>query len=70
MHLKEEAANFHEVVDWIYVICVYQAMLDQPVAWGMRVTQLLELPHLQDWQHTRSVFLMVLFRRLAPKSKF
>ena len=34
--------------NWMYIICVYQAMLDQPVAWGMPVTQLLHLPHFQD----------------------
>ena len=48
LRLKDEAALRLQLANWMYIICVYQAMLDQPVAWGMPVTQLLHLPHFQD----------------------
>ena len=67
MNLKKEAADFQELVDWKYVICVYQAMLDKPVAWGMRITHLLNLPRFQDRQHIFSFFLVVLFS--APSTQ-
>ena len=67
MNLKPEAADFQDLVDWKYVICVYQALLDKPVAWGMRISQLLNLPRLQDRQHIFSFFLVVLFS--APSTQ-
>ena len=48
LQLKDEAALRPQLEDWMFVICVYQAMLDQPVAWGVPRTQLLLLPHFQE----------------------
>ena len=36
MNIKPVALGLKELVDYKYVICVYQAMWGKPVAWGMK----------------------------------
>ena len=48
LQLKDDAVLRPQLEDWMFVICVYQAMLDQPVVQGLPITQLLLLPHFQD----------------------
>ena len=48
MELKPRAMSHRDVQDYKYAICVYQAMLEIPVAWGIKISQVLNLPLMKD----------------------
>ena len=48
MNIKPVALGLKELQDYRYVICVYQAMWGKPVAWGMKISKMVNLPFIKD----------------------
>ena len=48
MNIKPRAMDHKDVQDYKYVICVYQAMWEKPVAWGMKISKMVNLPFIRD----------------------
>ena len=70
MNMKPGALGSNELLDYVYVICVYQAMMDQPVAWGIKISQMVDLPRWQDNSHSSSSLFVILFSAPSALSSF
>ena len=48
MNLRPGALGTRELLDFKYVICVYQAMWGKPLVWGMKISKMVNLPFIKD----------------------